>query len=60
MRRHTEARAVRKAVNVLAWRIPMGRPSGENRVIAPVGLTIGRLVSEGSWFEADESVITVM
>jgi len=37
-KRHEEERAVRKAVKALAWRKPVGLPSGESRVTAPVGL----------------------
>jgi len=43
--RHDEARAVRNAVNVWAWRNPTGLPSGAYSVKDPVGLIGGR---EGS------------
>lgn len=36
-----EARAVRKAVRELAWRMPRGLPCGVKRVMAPVGRMVG-------------------
>lgn len=32
---------MRKAVRVLAWRMPTGWPVAEKRVMAPVGLILG-------------------
>lgn len=43
--KQTEARAVRKAVNVLACRIPTGCPVAEKSVMAPVGLILGLLAA---------------
>jgi hypothetical protein len=45
VRRHADARAVRKAVSEAAWTIPPSLPSGVKRFRTPVGL-IG--VTEGS------------
>ena len=39
-RRQMDARAVRKAVRVAAWRKPRGQPVLEKRVMAPVGLVV--------------------
>ena len=59
MRRQAEAKAVRKAVRVEAWRMPTGEPSFVKRVIAPVGEILGR-GSDGDWAEEEERVITVV
>lgn len=57
VRRHTDAKAVRKAVRLLACRIPRGHPSGPKRVIAPVGRMTG-WDSVLCWCAAEDKVIT--
>ena len=51
--KHKEARAVRKAVTVLAWMMPRGEPLGLNKVMAPVGRIRGL---EASWPDSSSCV----
>lgn len=55
-----EARAVRKAVNVEAWRMPTGWPVSEKTVMAPVGLILGFPVASSFSDRGGESVMTIL